>query len=128
MFFIKFEMFSAISSNILFDPFPLFSPSGTPVMSILIYFMVRHKSLSLSSFIFFLYFRLGNLNHPTFKFPILSSSCSNMLLNNSGEIFASAIAPSPPETASHSFYIYSSYVFTVAIYLVRHDSHTFLWF
>ena len=58
-----------ILSNILSDPLALFSPSRTPIMSILIYFMVGFESLSLSSFFFFLQFRLGNFNQPTLKVP-----------------------------------------------------------
>lgn len=60
MFFIKFEEFSAmILSDILSDPLALFSPSGTPIMSILIYFMVGFESLSLSSFFFLSSVQIG---------------------------------------------------------------------
>ena len=48
-----------ILSNILSDPLALFSPPRTPIMSILIYFMVGFESLSLSSFFFLSSVQIG---------------------------------------------------------------------
>ena len=48
-----------ILSDILSDPLALFSPSGTPIMSILIYFTVGFESLSLSSFFFLSSVQIG---------------------------------------------------------------------
>ena len=48
--------FSAIiSSNIFYGPFSLSSPSGTPIMQMLLRLMLSHMPLRLSSFLFILY-------------------------------------------------------------------------
>ena len=45
-----------ISSNIFSGPFSLSSPSGTPIMQMLVCLMLSHRSLRLSSFLFILFF------------------------------------------------------------------------
>ena len=44
-----------ISSNIFSGPFSLSSPSGTPIMRMLLHLMLPQKSLRLSSFLFILF-------------------------------------------------------------------------
>ena len=52
--FPMFGKFSAlISSNIFSGPFSLFSPSGTPIMEMLVHLMLSKRFLRLSSFLFF---------------------------------------------------------------------------
>ena len=49
-----FGMFSAIiSSNIFSGPFSCYSPSGTPIMQMLVHLMFFQRSLRLSSFLLF---------------------------------------------------------------------------
>ena len=52
--FPMFGMFSAIiSSNIFSGPFSCYSPSGTPIMQMLVHLMFFQRSLRLSSFLLF---------------------------------------------------------------------------
>ena len=54
--FPMFGMFSAIiSSNIFSGPFCLYSPSGNPIMQMLVHLIFFQRSLMLSSFLLFIF-------------------------------------------------------------------------
>ena len=55
-----------ISSNIFSGPFSLSSPSGTPIMRMLVHLMLSQRSLRLSSF-FFTLFHGSEFHHSVFQ-------------------------------------------------------------
>ena len=73
----RLGMFSAImSSNIFSGVLSLSSPSGTPIMQILLYLMLTQKSLKLFSFLFILF--------PSFSSAaVISTTLSSSLLIHS---------------------------------------------
>lgn len=92
MLFIKFgEFWIIIYSNVF--PAPFSSPSGTPIMNMLVYIMLSYLTLRLSSFFLFILFSLHSLHCiiPMLKFTDFLFYQFKILLSLSTEFFISGI-------------------------------------
>ena len=77
------EVFSYYLFKYFPNSFPsLFSPSGTPIMQILMHLVLSQRSLRLSSFLFILFslFHESDFHHSVFQFTYIYSSASVILL------------------------------------------------
>ena len=76
------EVSAIISSNIFSHPFPLYSPSRTTIMWMLMHLMLSQRSLMLSSFFFlsffYILFCISDFQHPVLQvtYPFICISYS----------------------------------------------------
>ena len=114
--------FSAImSSNIFSGPFSLFSPSGTPIMWMLVHLILSQRCLKLSSFIFFLLFRGSDFYHSVFQLTylffcliysvILSSMFFISIIVLFNSVFLFFISSSSLLNISHVLWVCASIIF-----------------
>lgn len=119
MLFIKFGEFWVIIYSDVF-PAPFSSPSGTPIMNMLVYIMLSYLTLRLSSFFLFILFSLHSLHCiiSMLRFTdFFLFYWFKILLSLSTEFFISVIELFSSRISAWSFH---SWFFIDIIYLVRH--------
>ena len=88
------EVFGYYLWNISSVPFSLSSPSGTPIIQMLVCLMLSQNSLRLSSFLFnlfYLLFCISDFQQSVFHLAVCSSDSCILLLVASNEFFISGI-------------------------------------